>query len=68
LFRAQHPVEKIKRVAIGPLTVEGISRGRYRMVGEKEVQELRKVIGDRKAASGERRAGSRKQEEQGRTP
>src|ERR1700739_1642729 len=27
LFRERHPVEKVKRVALGPLTVEGIPRG-----------------------------------------
>ncbi len=60
LFQAQHPVEKIKRVAVGPLTVEGIPRGRYRMVGEKEVEELRKAVVERRAPSREQRAGNRK--------
>jgi pseudouridine synthase len=50
LFRAQHPVEKIKRVAVGPLTVEGIPRGRYRMVREKEVEGLRKAAGSEQRA------------------
>ena len=44
LVKEQHPVEKLKRIGLGPLTVEGIPRGRYRMLGEKEVVELKKVI------------------------
>lgn len=42
LFRENHPVEKIKRVALGPLTVEGIPPGRYRMLRSEEVALLRK--------------------------
>ena len=49
LFREGHPVEKMKRVGLGPLTVEGVAEGRYGMLGAKEVAELRKV------ASGENR-------------
>jgi 23S rRNA pseudouridine2605 synthase len=56
LFREQHPVEKIKRVAVGPLTVEGIPRGRYRMVGEKEVEALRMAVAEKRAARSEPRA------------
>lgn len=63
LFRAQHPVEKIKRVAVGPLTVEGIPRGRYRILGEKDVDALRKAVGENGAANGGQRAIKR-----GRTP
>ena len=43
LFREQHPVEKMKRVGLGPLTVEGVPEGRYRMLEEKEVEGLKKV-------------------------
>ncbi|PYT97473.1 MAG: pseudouridine synthase [Acidobacteria bacterium] len=43
LFREGHPVEKMKRVGLGPLTVEGVAEGRYGMLGAKEVGELRKV-------------------------
>jgi len=40
LFREQHPLEKVKRVALGPLTVEGIPQGRYRMIEKKDVDAL----------------------------
>ena len=36
LFKERHPVEKVKRVAIGSLTVEGIPRGRYRLLTKKK--------------------------------
>jgi 23S rRNA pseudouridine2605 synthase len=41
LFKEKHPLEKIMRIGLGPLTVEGIPRGRYRLIGEKEVERLR---------------------------
>ncbi|HYL86742.1 MAG TPA: S4 domain-containing protein [Candidatus Angelobacter sp.] len=44
LFREQHPVEKMKRIGLGPLTLEGVPEGRYRMLKEKEVEELRRKI------------------------
>jgi 23S rRNA pseudouridine2605 synthase len=44
LVKEQHPVEKLKRIGLGPLTVEGISPGRYRLLKEKEVEELRKAM------------------------
>jgi pseudouridine synthase len=37
MFREGHPVEKVMRVGLGILTVEGVPRGRYRLVEEKEV-------------------------------
>jgi len=43
LMKEQHPMEKLKRIAWGPLSVEGIPRGRYRLLGAKEVEELRKA-------------------------
>ena len=46
LFREQHPLEKMKRIGLGPLTVEGVPPGRYRMLERKEVEELRKVASD----------------------
>jgi 23S rRNA pseudouridine2605 synthase len=46
LFREGHPVEKMKRVGLGPLTVEGLTDGRYRILREGEVEELRKVASD----------------------
>jgi len=42
LFKEKHPVEKLKRIGLGPLTVEGIPRGRYRLIEQKEAEKLRK--------------------------
>lgn len=44
LFAAQHPVEKLKRIALGPLTLEGLPPGHYRTLAEKEVVQLRRVL------------------------
>jgi 23S rRNA pseudouridine2605 synthase len=44
LFAAQYPVEKLKRIALGPLTLEGLPPGHYRMLAEKEVAQLRRVL------------------------
>jgi len=40
LFRENHPIEKVKRVGFGPLTLEGIPTGRYRSLGKAEVDSL----------------------------
>jgi pseudouridine synthase len=40
LFREKHPIEKVKRVALGPLTVEGIAPGRYRMIEKQDAEML----------------------------
>ena len=44
LFAAQHPVEKLKRIAIGPLTLEGLPPGHYRALPEREVSQLRRAL------------------------
>jgi 23S rRNA pseudouridine2605 synthase len=44
LFKEKHPLEKLMRVGLGPLTVEGIPRGRYRMLQEKEGAVLGRMI------------------------
>ena len=44
LFAAQHPVEKLKRIAIGPLTLEGLPPGHYRAMQEREVAQLRRAL------------------------
>src|SRR5215470_7775462 len=51
LFRENHPVEKIKRVALGPLTVEGIPPGRYRVLRSEEVASLKKLVAGKKDGS-----------------
>jgi 23S rRNA pseudouridine2605 synthase len=47
LFAGQHPVEKLKRIALGPLNLEGLPPGRYRILGKNEVDELRKALKER---------------------
>jgi len=42
LFKEKHPLEKLKRIGLGQLTVEGIPRGRYRMIEQKEAEKLGK--------------------------
>jgi hypothetical protein len=42
LFKEMHPLEKLKRIGLGPLTIEGIPRGRYRMIEQKEAEKLKK--------------------------
>jgi 16S rRNA U516 pseudouridylate synthase RsuA-like enzyme len=42
LMKEMHPVEKLMRIGLGSLTVEGLPRGRYRLLAEKEVEALRK--------------------------
>jgi 23S rRNA pseudouridine2605 synthase len=44
LFKEKHPVEKLKRIGLGPLSLEGIPQGRYRVLPEKEVTELRRAL------------------------
>ena len=44
LFGEQHPVEKLKRIALGPLTLEGLPQGRYRLLDEKEIGTLRRAL------------------------
>jgi len=40
LLKEKHPIEKVKRVALGPLTIEGIAPGRYRLLQAKEAQTI----------------------------
>jgi 23S rRNA pseudouridine2605 synthase len=42
LFKERHPLEKLMRIGLGPLSVEGIPRGRYRLIDQKEAEKLRK--------------------------
>ncbi|HEY2461097.1 MAG TPA: S4 domain-containing protein [Candidatus Acidoferrum sp.] len=43
LFKEKHPLEKLKRVGLGELTIEGIPRGRYRLLEAKEVEGFRNI-------------------------
>jgi len=47
LFAEKHPVEKLKRIGLGPVTLEGLPAGRYRRLEEKEVVELRRTMKDK---------------------
>jgi 23S rRNA pseudouridine2605 synthase len=58
LFAAQHPVEKLKRIALGPLTLEGLPQGRYRLLSEKEVNELKRSLKAGSTKSKQRAASS----------
>ena len=42
LFREHHPIEKVMRIGIGPLNIEGIPRGHYRLLEKREVEGLSK--------------------------
>jgi len=42
LFREHHPVEKVHRVGLGGLSLEGVPRGRYRILEKKEVEGIGK--------------------------
>ncbi len=47
-FRVGHPVQRLRRVAIGPLTDASLPRGRYRELTEAEVEALRSSGGRRR--------------------
>jgi 23S rRNA pseudouridine2605 synthase len=53
LFKEKHPLEKLKRIGLGPLTVEGIPRGRYRLIEQKEAEKLLKFEKDGKGTKKE---------------
>jgi 23S rRNA pseudouridine2605 synthase len=42
LMKEMHPVEKLMRIGLGTLSVEGLPRGRYRLLAPKEVGALRR--------------------------
>jgi len=46
LVKENHPVEKLKRIGLGPLSVEGIPRGRYRLIEQREAEKLGKFEKD----------------------
>jgi len=43
--RVGHPVEKLTRVALGPLALGKLAAGEHRMLTEREVFELRRAVG-----------------------
>ena len=54
LFKEHHPVEKVKRIGLGPLTVEGIPPGRYRLMKKEEVEKLKKTMTKRSSETRKR--------------
>jgi 23S rRNA pseudouridine2605 synthase len=44
LFAAGHPVEKMKRVKLGPLDIGALPEGLYRQLDPKEVLQLRRAV------------------------
>jgi len=52
LMKEMHPVEKLMRIALATLSVEGLPRGRYRLLGPKEVEALRKSAAGSKKDEG----------------
>jgi len=64
LFKEMHPLEKLKRIGLGALTMEGIPRGRYRLIEQREAEKLGKF---EKAdeGRGEKRKGNLAQRSQG---
>jgi 23S rRNA pseudouridine2605 synthase len=48
LVKENHPVEKLKRIGLGPLSVEGIPRGRYRMIEQRDAARLTKFEPEKK--------------------
>lgn len=43
-----HPVEKMRRVALGPVELGGVPEGRYRRLEREEVERLRWAVGEEK--------------------
>jgi 23S rRNA pseudouridine2605 synthase len=43
MFKEKHPLEKLKRIGLGPLSVEGIPRGRYRLIEKRDAERLLKA-------------------------
>ncbi|MGB8474225.1 MAG: S4 domain-containing protein [Candidatus Acidiferrum sp.] len=59
LMKEMHPVEKLMRIGLGSLSVEGLPRGRYRLLGPKEVEALRKEVSTGKKADPRDEIGKR---------
>ncbi len=55
MYAEKHPVEKLKRIGLGPLTLEGLPQGRYRFLEEREVGELRRGMKGSKGSRGNKR-------------
>jgi 23S rRNA pseudouridine2605 synthase len=49
LMKEMHPVEKLMRIGLGTISIEGLPRGRYRLLGPKEVEALRREAAEKKS-------------------
>jgi pseudouridine synthase len=58
-----HPVSKLRRVAIGPVTVRGLKPGEFRALAPAEVEGLRRGAGTGSAPLGRLRSGGRRPRE-----
>ena len=54
LVRLGHPVRRLTRIRIGPLTLHGLGVGRFRQLTTSEVSALRRLMKDRPAGTGRR--------------
>ena len=59
LFREGHPIEKLQRIGLGSLTVEGVPVGRYQMLRENDVETLRKALRGAKGSNRSKREEKR---------
>ena len=53
-FRIEHPVIKLKRVAMGPLALGGLKPGQVRELAREEIEALRAATGLSDADGGKR--------------
>jgi pseudouridine synthase len=63
LLQCNHPVRKLRRVAIGPVTLGQLAPGEYRALASHEVEELRRALGramELSSGTGVRAAASRR--------
>jgi 23S rRNA pseudouridine2605 synthase len=52
LIREGHPVEKLQRIGLGSLTLEGVPPGRYQMLRESDAETLRRALRGGKGSKG----------------
>jgi len=60
-YRAGHPVQRLRRVAIGPIRDDEIRPGEYRFLTDREIDEIRKVTdkrGSKRTTGGARKSRS----------
>jgi 23S rRNA pseudouridine2605 synthase len=57
LFAMEHPVEKMKRVKVGPLELDDLAEGRYRRLEPNEIAKLRRFVERAESAAPQPRVG-----------